>query len=204
MRRLKTMDGDIVFIHIPKVAGCSIERSMDGIGATEPYPTHGTATEFRNKCDWDSVKSFAVVRNPYEQRASQWTEMSKIGPLRPHLLKWKSSFKEWINWAGEVKPNPWDTLEKYPYQSLTNRPQSFYVEGGVSKIIRYENLEEEFALLCKEWGMGIESLPMINVSTNKPLVCDISPNYLDWYTDEMKEIVYSIYREDFDNFGYSK
>lgn len=210
----------VIFVHIPKTGGCSISHAMDAIGATSGidglYDTHLTAFEIRDIVGtqaWSNAMSFVVVRNPYLRLVSQWCELNKPGSIREALEKWKvRSFPQWIHWLGTTRPNPWYTIDGCPYPRMTNRSQSYYVVGPemgntlVTEILHYETLHKDLQTLCKKYALPVSLAepPLVNQTLDVDKQCLGTPTvrYGDCYNQEMQDIVYRIYHEDFIRFGY--
>jgi len=73
--------------------------------------------------------------------------------------------------------------------------QSEYIDIDVDFIGRYENLQDDFDYVCGQLNIVSHKLPHYNKSTE----------HNDWesyYTDELKEIVYNFFKEDFERFDY--
>jgi hypothetical protein len=76
------------------------------------------------------------------------------------------------------------------------RPQYTYLEGEIRdriRIIKFENLNEEFEILCRDWGLPIKSLPRHNSSKKRRKPKD-THQYEEWAKD--------FYKLDFRAFGY--
>ena len=82
-------------------------------------------------------------------------------------------------------------------------------EGGiiVDKLLKYEDgLHIEVPKLFKEWNVKIPSdleFPRANVSKEKPnMEKYILPDYRDYYTDELREIVAERHKRTIEMFNY--
>lgn len=133
---------------------------------------------------------FAVVRNPYDRLLSHYAWLTGI-------------------WDGKTPPNKDDFstyVSKVHRKQLHKnakvhgghlRPQNEFVMlgnvVGVDKLLRFENLGNEFNKMCGELCISVE-LPKRMVSVHQ--------NYEKYYDKESKYKVYEIYHKDFELFGY--
>jgi hypothetical protein len=68
----------------------------------------------------------------------------------------------------------------------------------VNKIYKLENLNEEWSNICKILQIDKE---LIKTEKN---ASKFEYNYQDYYDDELKSIVYEMYKDDFEIFNYEK
>jgi hypothetical protein len=61
-------------------------------------------------------------------------------------------------------------------------------------VLRFENLEEEFNSLMKEYGYSIVLNKKVNVSNKFALLADLTPDTI--------RLINRIYEKDFTTFGY--
>ena len=59
---------------------------------------------------------------------------------------------------------------------------------------RFENLNKDFRAVCCNIGIEDYTLPKLHISGNRP--------YTDLYTDELKDIVYKLYKREINYFGF--
>lgn len=193
----------IVFIHIPKTGGTSIEHyyfSQLDINFQEnnfkkeyhPYYwgidkklfdhslQHCTFLELKQRLPLDRVDCiFTIVRNPFHRLVSEFLfQKTNEGDLesiqRGFLLFIKSIL------SGTFKK---DNHHLRQYEFLVNE------KGEIDKsidIYKFENLAEDFSEI--QW-----------LQRNKSLFA-----YEDYYTEESKALALSYYAKDFELFGYSK
>ena len=190
-----------VFIHIPKNAGSSIEDILSNHGGN-------IAKSFRihyDKIDETMAKDyfiFSVKRNPYSRMISlwkYWTEewvprfASKLA--RSELNKYDWDFSNFCKNFSIFT----DVIEKYhkkervhflPQVSINDNPN--YVK--VDFWMRFENLQEDFDIICDRIGIPRQELPYKNKSKHK--------HYTEYYDEETKQIVAEKYAKDIEYFGY--
>ena len=189
----------VIFIHIPKNAGSSIERALFN---TEGAVSHMTALNRANE-DIDLFNKsfkFAIVRNPYDRFVSAY-EYLKQGGRNNHDLEWSKqniqhfqSFNEFVLALKDIE------YRKKITSWIHFKEQAGFVCDEKNKVLvdyigKYETLEKDFSHVCKEIGVSA-SLTHENKTPKRS-------DYKQYYTDESKAIVLDIYRRDFEVFGYA-
>jgi hypothetical protein len=191
-----------IFIHVPKTAGISISDALKEYTEDET-PFHksqfnilnndGTQGIYMKSSRWkgfegdyylhasiddlykrlgDEIFSFyifACVRNPFDRVVSQTSFANKINTM-PLLLQ---NF-------GLPKPQ----LE---YLKINDKVVA-------NRILRFENLQEDFNQACKEIGLPELDLGHKNRSNRT--------DYRNYYTEQTKNMIYRMYKDEFDYFGY--
>ena len=141
------------------------------------YPIH---TSIRDIDHIDFSKPIVTcVRNPYDRFHSLYNFFIKI------KYGLDISFEEFVS-----KYNK-EYHGKYLYDTQMNY---ITIDGKIvaTDILRFEHLEEDWAKLCKKYKINIE-LEHVRKVDKTGIV----------YTHEMKNVMKSIFAEDFKNFGYS-
>jgi len=150
-----------------------------------PYFTkHMTAKALKEKCRDDGVGifdkyfKFAFVRNPYA-RAVSWIYYE----LRKSEVDFnKYSFKELM-----LKCPDWIWAS-----------QSNWIYSDDRKLVdfvgKFENIQEDFNVICDKIGIPHQKLPHKNKTEHK--------HYTEYYDDETREIVAEKYAKDIEYFGY--
>lgn len=210
----------IIFIHIPKCAGTSVERILQIKDEKDFYTEkltsnilaelalknftdedykicasknkqHYTYKELSKILSEDILKNFtkfSIVRNPYDRLVSEYYFREKSVKLHKNfedfaknVLKLNRFTRNWL-YDGHL-----ETQSSY----LINEENNF---NSIDKIFKFEKLNECAAFLT---GVtGDKNMPHLRKTSNrKP--------YEEYYTQELKEIVYNFYKEDFINFNYS-
>ena len=194
----------LIFIHIPKNAGTSIESVFLNNEYRNKYPTsrikrHATIYDIKNKFPekYDSYIKFAVVRNPYERMVSWYCYVKQIvdeynskNILYPEkMVNWDYTFLNFLN-----KPKKLTKIATEGVGLKTNynklfKLQNTWVDNSV-RIIKYENLNEIFFKLFKV------NLPIKNKTDRN--------DYLSYYDRKTLNIVYNEYKKDFKKYNYKK
>jgi len=188
-------DKKVIFVHIPKCAGVSINRILFGNLAGG----HTTIEEYLNifepKYIIDYFK-FTIVRNPWDRLVSSYFFL-KQGGFNEYDRTWfeeelsvfsdfNEFVKKWVN-----KSNIW----KWHHF----RPQYHYIIDKSGKIeldfIGFlENIDEDFAYITNHMGISCR-LPELNRSEHD--------TYMRYYSNETRDIVAEVYAEDIKLLGYN-
>jgi len=190
---------NMIFIHIPKNAGISIEEAL-----FEKKVGHKTIRQFQahDAKRFEKYWKFTIVRNPYDRLVSAFHFLKK-GGLHEIDKAWADSnighidtFKEFVfllkDKSFEYNITKWQHF----------RQQSFYLKNfkneiDIDYIAKFENLSEEFDYIKNQLSLKDQILQHKNKSSRN--------HWSEYYDDkEMLEIVYRIYEEDFSNFGYKR
>ncbi|MBE9549175.1 MAG: sulfotransferase family 2 domain-containing protein [Proteobacteria bacterium] len=220
-----------IFVHIPKVAGQSIEfyfyqklglnrdneedrkelllvNNKDNSCGTEKL-SHLSATEYVNcghisQHDFDHYFKFSFVRNPWARLVSEYRYRSYIS---------HKSFKDFVM---KKLPSPgWDDH----YRHVMPQSEMLFDSDGqllVDFVGKFEQIESDFKKVCVQLGFADHKLPHIN-SSNKPSREfrrkarnflfqngeDRMKSYVDFYDTETLEYVTKLYSSDITNFNYS-
>lgn len=196
-----------IFIHIPKNAGESIEKTL-GIYGGAPNETlwgtlgnhivlqHFSATKVKHfiKNDelWNSYFKFAIVRNPWSKAVSEYNWYLRYGP--------KCSFKRWVfSLEYRIKIN--DLI--HPMEIGHNIPQYKFIQnsGGeclVDQVLRLESLDDDFKNLAGDRGWNVKLRHDESTrSKNKN-------DFRAYYDEDSINEIERLYRRDIEVFGYSK
>lgn len=220
-----------VFVHIPKVAGQSVERvfldlhelrwesraslllrANDNPAMGPPRLAHLKASEYVScghmaEQEFHSFYKFSFVRNPWKRLVSVYKYLDLAADM---------SFKQFLaedfsaaeDWEPRLMKVP-----QYEYLFATNGEQL------VDFIGRFEALQADFNRVCHDIGIPAMELPHANETGKertwravvKQGVKKISPlhrtyvnheHYTGYYDDEAREIVADVYAREIECFGY--
>lgn len=193
------------FIHITKNAGTTIEDIAKEKGIlwgrfNDEYCKHVNTTKnisdpwhnyfpnlnksIRSKYDW-----FLVVRNPYDRVLSEFKYHVKINGNKEFTIK---TFNEFIQNKIKEVNNPNTNLSKYgghfapQYKYLTNE--------DTIHILKFENLNQEFNDLMKQYNIDLKLDEKHNVSNHKFTIND--------FNESTKNLIQEVYKKDFELFNY--
>ena len=184
-----------IFVHIPKCAGSSISNHLYGNRAGGHMTINDYALVFPPK-DINSYFKFTVVRNPWDRVVSAYHFLSN-GGMNDTDKRWaEDNIGEYKDFQSFVKG--WlniDNIFKYHHF----RPQYLYFMGDNEKLkIDYfaflENIDDDFEVICKKIGFK-SILEQKNQSIHK--------DYKDYFDEETKLIVATVYEKDIGLLGYS-
>jgi hypothetical protein len=190
-------DNRLVFVHIPKTAGSSIEEVLqanelpDYFGkrvapATEVSLQHLYLSELEQELDLQDLKIFTVVRNPFDRIVSTY-----------HHHKDKKGYTSWL--FEDFVNHALNKENRRTFFDGHLEPQVNYVKslkGYKCKIFRFEELHKVTVWLSEQLQKTID-LPHHRKS-------DRLKDYRDYYSSEsLKSLVASHYTEDIARFNYS-
>lgn len=180
----------IVFYHIPKTGGTSIEHAFLGPIVESMCGRHGVRKKSVNN-NYDGYFKFTFVRNPWDRLHSMWHHTHRI--------------KRYERWVGEDERKAFlncETFHTFVIDYLSKHvgghfmPMHHYFEYNAFDFVgRFETLQEDFNELCSIHDLDLE-LPRSNSYDDKP-------HYTEEYTDETIEMVRNLYRKDIDLLDYS-
>lgn len=216
-----------LFVHIPKTAGKSIEcffLDLLGLSWEQRAPlllrpnadpargperlAHMTAAEYVNLAyltreQFDAAYRFSFVRNPWARLVSEYR-------YRKHYLRF--SFSEFVS-------------EHLPAAGMSDAyrhivPQSDFLHGADGELLvnfvgRFENLQADFAEVCRGLGIEVGSLPHVKDPAGVSLsVIDRlrdrlgitrephHAHYSSYYDEQTRDRVADMYASDIELFGY--
>ncbi|EAK0950362.1 sulfotransferase family protein [Campylobacter lari] len=187
-----------IFIHVPKVAGSSIERV---VYQTDRWLVgHVKASDYvkLDKNKFESYFSFGFVRNPYDRMVSAYHYLRSGGGnltdetwAKENIYKY-NSFEEFVlnlqNNDERIKILSW--IHFVPqYKFLCNDNKNILVDF----VGRFEKIDEDFKVI-----LNILNRKDSLVHANKSNHCD----YKDYYNYETYKIIREIYKNDFEIFDY--
>lgn len=190
----------IVFIHVPKAAGTTINESLYG-----RFMGHIRASDVER---WGSpaaraLPRFAILRNPWDRLLSAYRFVTRGGGIggpnagRPrHARQYRTSafetFERFVNdWLAVRDPRSLDPVFQ---------PQHLYVcdDGGrviVDHLGRFEDLESTYAFLQSKVRGGVGAVGHSNRSGD-PV------DFRRFYTPSLVDTVARLYSDDIRRFGY--
>lgn len=171
---------DYYFLHIHKTAGSAIKQFF---GLDGEVASHHPLTDDIVK----TKKIVMVVRNPYDRMVS--TYKYRKGRMTKNQFKY-NSFEEYVT---DNTPNP-----KY------FQPQLNYIKVNDKiiephTILRYESLKSDLnEFICdNNLNYDVNNFKPYRVSKHKT-----DTHYKEFYTDELRDVVFNLYQDDFNYFNY--
>lgn len=205
---MKIDSAKIIFFHPGKTGGTSIEHTLKDIYLDKDlkldannarkdimfgidreihiYLQHACIRLYDNLgIKFKEYKTIATVRRPYERILSCYYYNGKSK---------KFTFEEFVTTNLEVCLA---LNERYQYAVSHFAPQHYYTHYNdyvVDNIIKLENFKDD----CAKAGLDVKYHHSKTKGTMR------FKNYMDAYTQKTKDIVYNLYKEDFDKYGYDK
>ncbi|WP_052746067.1 sulfotransferase family 2 domain-containing protein [Sulfurovum lithotrophicum] len=185
-----------IYIHIPKVAGISIEEALfrEKVG-------HKWALMYKgeDKQKFNDYFKFSFVRNPYDRLASAFFFL-KNGGRNEFDKKWSEENLSAIEDFTHFIQNLQNEVFREKVLKWTHFiPQYKYVCDQKGEIIvdyigKFETLHNDFSHVADTLGIPVH-LSHQNKTSNKK-------DYRTLYTEDMQETVYRLYQKDFELFDY--
>lgn len=221
---------NLVFVHIPKCAGTSIEKALfeysgevkssDHFMGKNHNPLNGpprldhlTAEKLRGKLSkaniqWNDLNSFAITRCPWSRLVSEynWRGVSRLFRLKNNR-DW--TFREYVleNFPTKLSDNFVRCYDSYTHV----RPQSDFTHDSknnliVDKVIDIKKVNTDLVTYLNSIGIDIESFPKTNKSEFRdPKSGKMTNDKLpleSYFDDETSAFVESYYKRDIANFEY--
>lgn len=203
-----------LFIHVPKTAGNSIQSilkdySEDKIVVKEDYQDgverfeiineeykvtkHSSLSHYKQRLDKETycdLFKFATIRNPWDMMISHYFS------FHSGVKQWnRKNFTELVN---KVKPLRYYITERNIFSDLLDKIitkktlSKKKLDADIDFIIKFENLDDDFKLVCEKIGIAYKLLPKRNISIDK------RQHYSCYYDEELKEMVRSKFIEEID------
>lgn len=204
----------IIFIHIPKCAGSSIEyffgvkpfdwkipnyKTLTGwcdkrkIHLHHATPKELLETDLIDQTTWETYTKLTIVRNPWDRALSDYVWLNRFNTLN-------CNFKDFLLKKGKLSKILTDKSNK-SYRGDHLYPQVDFLKIDeklvVDKIIRFENLKAELKAFFKSKGLTKKDLPHDKKSKK------YFKHYSHFYQDLEKELVENIYEDDIQLLNYS-
>jgi len=212
------------FAHNLDESGNPVHRGMN---ADEVYRTIGqhvdavTIKAREPEAVWDGYFKFSLTRNPWDRALSYFFwDRRKDPALKPKKRWWhllgvpfddfspvRDLFTRFVR--ERTLPNTDDERfyvregerrYRVPAEGYLENNDRFYLIDGklcVDFVIRYENLQEDYAEVCRRIGIPPTGLPQLKTGIRKQ-----RRPYTDYYTDETCELVARLHAKDIELFGY--
>tara|TARA_E500000331_G_scaffold353546_1_gene404463 strand:- start:949 stop:1416 length:468 start_codon:yes stop_codon:yes gene_type:complete len=139
----------------------------------------------------NNIFTFGFVRNPWDRAVSSW----KFGS---HYTNWNMNFVDFCRNLRNLEINPKNgkardglllhVCEQHPFLICENENLKADYIG------RFENLQEDFNIICDKIEIPRKQLPRKNSTKHK--------HYSEYYDEETKQIVAEKFAKDIEYFGY--
>jgi hypothetical protein len=167
-----------IFCHIPKTGGTSVKKVLNVRTDHDVFD--------KNK---SNTFSFAFVRNPYKRFLSAYFFLLNGGLGASELRDKEKYLGDDTDIDSFIKNKLHNSLSQ-----IHLKPQHEFIPNGVDYLGKVETMQEDFDKICQLIGFEPIKLPYEN-KTSK---------YEYELTQEQKDIIYEVYKEDFIRFGYDR
>lgn len=187
---------NLIYIHIPKTGGLSVCDAFDS-----KEQNHKGLNYYIENYGCSHYFKFTIVRNPWDRFLSTYFYLKNgnrvleaikrgnnhIKHLHDHINKFKD-FKDFCIYSKDI-PN----IIKH---DIHFKPQiSFFTDVPFDYVGFFETLNSDIKEICK-----INNISNINIShLNKSDHLE----YWKYYNNELKDIVYNLYKDDILKFNYN-
>lgn len=192
----------LIFFHIPKTAGMSIEKALGNPrhqkiytyqyqGQALPYAIneqHAFPEEIRRTCEpahWDAYFKFAIVRNPWDRFVSLYFHLQKM-----NLLDRETGFSDFVNrffYQDQCR-----LRKRHIFMAL---PCSRWVPNDIDYVGRMETLDADFGSVCRQVGLPEPPLPHMHKTSHA--------HYSTYYDDSTRDTIARAYADDIRRFSYT-
>jgi len=178
-----------IFIHINKCGGGTVEAAL---GLPWLHMTAAECIEVLGRERWNSIFSFAFVRNPWDKVVSHYHH--RVATNQTGLGERQLDFNDWVRLSyGENDPRYYDKPVMFMPQVdwLTDSRG----EQVVNYIGRFESLQPDFDEICTL--LELPSKPLLHVRKS------VRSYYKDYYTPQTRGIIAEWFAKDIEKFGYT-
>lgn len=208
---------NFLFVHIAKTGGTSVRAALSRLRWRDPmylpqficsrlshltghrigskFPRHArvvAAKEMLPEEVFERLFKFAFVRNPWDLQVSSFHHIRRE---RPHLMAGIDDFPGFIRWKLDPE-RPYqfhvDTSIQLQWDYLRDLDGRMLVDF----VGRYEDLEADFAEVCRRLGKPGLRLPHRRKATDRK-------DYRGYYDDATAEAVARHFHQDIEAFGYT-
>ena len=141
----------------------------------------------------NNIFTFGFVRNPFDRAISSWKFNNRNN---------KSAEVSFLQFCRKL-----ESVDLLPESGIAEDDQLLHAceqhpfliceERNIKAnfIGRFENLQQDFDIVCDKMSVERQQLPHVNRTNHK--------HYTEYYNDESKEIIMKKYNRDFELFGYT-
>jgi hypothetical protein len=192
-----------IFVHIPKTGGTSIERIFIPTAGKKDVPRkHDTLKMYENDfLFFEKYFKFSFVRNPWDLTISMYNYLWYSSEDWPRTWRKRNaetselSFSDWVKHIIFRSPSIRSIDVGNRGGSDGNQIDWISCEKNLINFIgRFENLQEDFNIVCDKIGIPQQELPHKNKTKHK--------HYTEYYDNETRQIVAEKYAKDIEYFGY--
>jgi hypothetical protein len=214
----------MIFVHIPKNAGTSIESVFLTPEYKEKYPInliqrHATIHEIKKVFPdkYNSYIKFAVIRNPYDRMASWYHYVKQVADEHNHnnmlnpnkMVEFNYSFLEFLQDSANITQHITKSIgkiiaEQLKYNIEYNKQKEKMVRVHYKELFKPQKtfLDKTVRLIKYEF---LEEIFFKLFKVNLPIKNKTARNhYKNYYNDKCEKLVYKRYKEDFKEYKFKR
>ena len=205
-------DRKVIFIHIPKCGGVSVERSIQKacediqlgkmirippnpyIKSCKGLGLHSTMKDYRRyyTSRFPEFYKFSIVRNPWRRMVSHYEYLMVPGWNKKVDENNKMKFSDFVQ---IYKTDMLGFSMKEGYKIFLDDGKGTQLD----KVIKLENINEDLPKVGLDINLEINEVLHVNSTDPKNKVHE---NWKDYYNPGLRNIVYNIYKEDIKKYKY--
>jgi len=186
-----------VFIALPKSGTGSIRKALDEYSDIKSVDAPPEVIYNNNEWVFGNHIKARVLKKHFEDQNWQWSDYFKFVFVRNPWNRIVSLYK-WEMYRNRFEGSFEKFLDNYlkdNYRSLTNRSgleTGIFTDSNNNCLVdfvgRFENLQEDFDIICDNIGIQRQQLIHTHKSKHK--------HYTEYYDDEMQELIRRRYEND--------
>ena len=208
-------DKRCIFIHIPKTAGTSIEKLIQGENYTKGWSSHKKLYEYQDEDNFEKYFKFAFVRNPYSRILSVFNYYKNGGNDRGLILRPKKIYNYILKKITTNNILDIDIARKIPNdfdefcELFIKEKMDFYGRNTLDTQLSFIQINEEIAVdfigRLESINKDIEVIKTkfnIKLNLEHKRRTKKTGHYSNYYNDFTKKIISNAFAEEIDFFEY--
>jgi len=184
----------IYFVHIPRTGGSSVLRLLDHYNVNiVDHNIRRDGHQYLKDIKKEGDIAFGIVRNPFERLKSSYSYILRGGnnkfdaeDTKKYWLPYKS-FEDFI-----LNGLEWISQKQIHFKPVVDWTNNNNNDLLLDHVVHYENLDSQLKELGNKYRINFSDLTHVNKSQKDGLT----------FTEDMKNKVLDIYKEDFKQFDY--
>lgn len=152
---------------------------------------------------WEFFFTFAIVRNPFSRMVSWfnnvWEDISRIEDsgrnLPDKFKKFKRDAPTFRDFILNAEVFDREECENFYYKQSQTDFLSDSTGLNMDYIAHLESIEDDWKHIAKKANLYYVEIPHLNQSSG-------DKNYQKWYDDELRQVMFRRFKDDFETFGY--
>ncbi len=204
-----------IFIHIPKTAGTSIEKMIQGEKYIKGWSSHQKINEYKDDDKFHEYFKFSFVRNPYERILSVFNYYKNRGNNKDLIYQPNKILDYFYKKITTTKIFDIDISKKIPHEFdefcelYIKEKLDFYGRNALDTQISFlsidNNIEVDFIGRFEKLQKDIEYIKDylgIKASLGHQRKTKLRSHYSSFYNDFTKQIIKEAYGEEIELFKY--